>query len=91
MNFIISFLSDLIKRLVAPTPQFFKIISTALAIVGVLTGLPAFLLSVGIELGEPFNSIASKVISVLSWIGALLMQLTVTGEAKAKLDLKIKD
>lgn len=84
MNIII----DLLRRLFSKTPKFFTYAKWILAVIAIITGLPAFLESSGVVLPDGINAIADKVIAIAAAVGAIISQLTVT-EDKVK-DLSIK-
>lgn len=82
------FILDLVKRFLAKTPKFFKIIRIISIVLAVVTGLPELLQSAGVELSETIKAISSKVVSIASLIAAFIAQLTVTEEAKKDLNIK---
>lgn len=85
---IASFLGQIIKRFVAPSPTFFKVVKYISVAVALITGLPAFLQENGIVLPEAIEVISSKVIMWAGVVSALIAQLTVNDQAKVEKGIK---
>lgn len=85
---IAEFIGQIIKRFVAPSPTFFKVVKYVSVAIALITGLPAFLQENGIDLPEAIDVIASKVIMWAGVVAALVAQLTVDDQAKAERGIK---
>jgi hypothetical protein len=86
MDFII----ELITRLFSKTPKFFTTLKVVLAIVTVITGIPAFLTESGIIFPASWQPIILKVVSVASMVGTVVAQLTMTQSDKDKYEVTDK-
>jgi hypothetical protein len=84
MNFII----ELIVRLFSKTPKFFTTLKIVLAIVTVITGIPAFLTESGIVFPDAWQPVILKVVSVASLVGTIISQMTMTDTDKEDNDIK---
>jgi carbon starvation protein CstA len=82
------FLAELVVRLLGKTPHFFKIIRMISIIIAIITGLPTFLQSAGVDLPAAWDSVVLQVISIAGMVGAFISQLTVTTEEKTIRDIK---
>ena len=74
---ITTFLGDFVTRLLSQSPKFFNVIKVIAIICALLTGLPDFLMSHGIDIPDAWDAIASKTVSIASWVAAFIAQLTV--------------
>lgn len=79
-----TFLSEIILRLFAKTPSFFRWVRNISLVLAVLIGLPAFLQESGIILPEAWMAISNKVVGYATIAAAFIAQLTATPEAKGK-------
>mgnify|MGYP001267613644 CR=1 FL=1 len=77
-----TFLSEIILRLFAKTPSFFKWVRNISLVLTVLIGLPAFLQESGIVLPEYWAAISNKVVGIATIVAAFIAQLTATPEEK---------
>jgi len=82
-----NFLAELILRLFGKTPQFFKIVQIVSIVVAAITGLPEFLIEIGLDLPEAFDVIANKVVAIAAIVSAFISQLTVTTTVKKEENL----
>ena len=82
------FLAELVVRLLGKTPAFFKIVQIISVVIAIITGLPTFLQSAGVDLPDAWDSVVLQVISVAGMVGAFISQLTVTSEEKAMRQIK---
>jgi hypothetical protein len=82
------FLAELVVRLLGKTPAFFKIVRMISIIIAIITGLPTFLQSAGVDLPDAWDSVVLQVISVAGMVGAFISQLTVTTDDKEKKNIK---
>lgn len=77
------FIADLIRRLFARTPQFFKVIQIIGLLATVVVKLPEFLLQFGIHLSiteHPYDTI----VATCGFTLAIVSQLTVSDQSKLK-------
>jgi len=81
------FISELLLRLFGKTPWFFKVVQVLAVLTAVVTGLPSFLESAGLDLPESWDVVGNKVVSIASLVGAFVAQLTVTTDVKKKENL----
>lgn len=81
------FLVQLVKRFLAKTPKFFKILQVLSIVLAIVTGLPSLLESAGIVLPAALSVLASKVISIASIVAAFITQLTATETAKKNAEI----
>lgn len=77
-----TFLNEIILRLFAKTPSFFRWVRNISLVLTVLIGLPAFLQESGIVLPEYLAAISNKVVGIATIVAAFIAQLTATPEAK---------
>lgn len=77
-----TFLNEIILRLFAKTPSFFRWVRNISLVLTVLIGLPAFLQESGIVLPEYLAAISNKVVGIATIVAAFIAQLTATNEAK---------
>lgn len=82
-----NFLAELVLRLFGKTPQFFKIVQIVSIVVAAITGIPEFLIEIGLDLPEAFDVIASKVVAIAAAVSAFISQLTVTTTVKKQENL----
>lgn len=82
MEFVVKFFTELLKRLMAETPWFFKVIRTIGIVAALITGVPALLESSGVVLPEALHILANKIVSIAAMVSVFVAQLTVTTEAK---------
>lgn len=73
----LTFLQQLIARLKAKSPKFFKIITTLAAIVAFITGIPFLLQTFGVTLPAAIAPFASKLIAIAAIVGGIIAKLTV--------------
>lgn len=79
------FLLELIKRLFAKTPGFFKVVQILSVITALITGLPLLLANAGIVLPEPLNALTSQAVAIAALVATFVAQLTATtAEKRAK-------
>lgn len=78
MNFLI----ELVKRFLADTPWFFKVIRTLSIVIAFVTGLPELIAESGIVLPEAIEVFANKVIAIGAVIAGIIAQLTTTVDEK---------
>ncbi len=89
-NLIIQFVVELVKRLAADTPWFFRVLSIIGVVVAVVSGLPGLLtyvcdnMQVCITLPEAWEAIYSKVLSISGIVMTFIAQLTATTTEKEK-------
>lgn len=78
------FLTQLIRRFLAETPAFHKVIRTIALILTVIAALPQFLDAAGLTdlLGDGIMAIIAKVVSISGVVAAFIAQLAVTEAAK---------
>jgi hypothetical protein len=81
------FISELLLRLFGKTPWFFKVVQVLAVLTALVTGLPAFLESAGIDLPGSWDVVSNKVVSIAALVGAFVAQLTVTTDVKKKENL----
>ena len=77
-----TFLNEIILRLFAKTPSFFKWVRNASIFLTLLMGLPAFLQEAGVILPDAWIAISNKVVGYAGIVAAFIAQLTATQEAK---------
>lgn len=82
MEFLTNFFIELIKRFMAETPWFFRVIRTIGIVAAIITGIPALLEGAGVVLPDAIHAIASKVVSIAAIVSAFIAQLTATEKAK---------
>ena len=78
------FIVELIARLFSSTPWFMRVVRNVAIVLAVITGLPAFLASSGIDLPDSIDVIASKVVGIASVISAFIAQLAVPNDTNEK-------
>jgi hypothetical protein len=78
------FIKELLIRLFGKTPWFFKVVQVLAILTALVTGLPSFLESAGLDLPDSWDVISSKVVSIAALVGAFVSQLTVTTEVKKR-------
>lgn len=88
MQGLIEFIAELVSRLGAKTPWFFRVVRALAIITALVTGLPAFLVANGVELPAAIQLVMSTAVSIASIVAAFIAQLTVTAPEKSKLKLK---
>lgn len=88
MTNILTFFVEIVSRFAAKTPWFFKVVQVLAIVTAIVTGLPAFLTSVGIVLPEFLNSVMSTAVSISAIVAAFIAQLTVTSPEKIRLALR---
>jgi hypothetical protein len=82
MELLSKFFIDLLKRLMADTPIFFKIIRTIGIVAAAVTLIPSWLEAIGVALPDSLHLIANKVIGIAALVSAFVAQLTATEAAK---------
>jgi hypothetical protein len=82
-----NFLAELVLRLFGNTPHFFKIVQIVSIVVAAITGIPEFLIEIGLDLPEAFDVIASKVVAIAAAVAVFISQLTVTTTVKKQENL----
>lgn len=83
MEQLVNFFVELINRWIAPTPVFFKTIRKISLIVGFITGIVPLLAMFDIQLSIGVSLVIQKVVSISSFIAAVISQL-----AQENIDLK---
>lgn len=83
-----NFFLELLVRLFADTPWFFRVVRIISIIASLLTGIPALLQGAGITLPGPIDAVASDVVAIAALVAAFIAQLTVTAPVKKREDLK---
>lgn len=80
------FLAQLIRRFLAQTPWFQKVLKVILIITATIAAIPQFLDMAGLASLIPGSvmDIVSKVVVVAALVGAFVAQLAVSDEAKEK-------
>jgi hypothetical protein len=81
------FFSELLLRLFGKTPWFFKVVQVLAVVTALVTGLPEFLESAGVDLPAAWDAVSSKVVSIASLVAAFIAQLPVTTDVKKKENL----
>ena len=76
-NDAIKFLAELVNRLFAKSPKFFRIIKVIAAILAIVTGLPGILESLGIHLPDTLAVLQNKVVSIAGLAAFFVSSLTV--------------
>ena len=83
-----NFLRELIGKLIAKAPGFFKFLKVLAVIAAIVTGLPEILAYFQVELGSTLSALASKGVAIASAILAFLLSVGISPEeaaaAKAK-------
>jgi type III secretory pathway component EscS len=88
MSILLDFAIEAVIRFFSKTPWFFKVIQVITVIVAVITGLPEFLFSAGVDLPDAWDAVSSKIISVAAVIGTIVAQFTTTIQVKESENLK---
>ena len=70
-----NFLAELVQRLFSKNPNFFKWVQAISILVALITGLPAFLETSGIQLPEAWESISNKAVAIAALVAAFIAQL----------------
>lgn len=83
-------ITEILKRLMAKSPKIFKVIKWISILVVLVTGLPAFLVSVGITLPPELLVLENKAIAIAGIVGAIISQLTVDTPEATKQVLESK-
>ena len=86
VQMFLSFLADLVKRFVAPTPKFFTILRNISGLLTLVIGLPAFIEGAGFTLPDVIHDISSKTFGIITLTIFFISQLTV--EDRNNLDIK---
>jgi len=81
-----NFLIELVKRFMADTPWFFRVVRTLGIVVALVTGLPGLLEGSGLDLPAAWDAIASKAVSIAAIVGSFIAQLTATSANKKELN-----
>lgn len=88
-NLFITFLQEIVMRLKSKSPKFFAILQWIFGAIAAVTGIPAFLVTMGVELHGMLFTLESKAVAVctaLMWIIAKLpvenKTVTVTSDGK---------
>lgn len=76
-NAAIEFFSELINRLFAKSPKFFKIFQIVSGLVALVAGLPALLDSLHVVLPAALSALESKVVGVAGVVALFISLLTV--------------
>lgn len=74
---ILLFFKELIIRLGAKSPKFFKVIQTIALVAGLVTGVPALLEYFDVVLPAALEVIANKAVSIASFVALFIASLTV--------------
>lgn len=88
MSILLDFAIEAVIRFFSKTPWFFKVLQVLTALVAIITGLPEFLASVGVDLPAAWEAVSSKIISVAALIGTIVAQFTTTIQVKEAEKLK---
>jgi hypothetical protein len=75
-----TFITELIARLLSKTPWFMRNIRNISIVITLITGIPAYLASAGVDLPASLDMIASKIISISGIVSAIIAQLAVPGD-----------
>lgn len=81
-------ISEIIVRLFSGTPHFFTAIKYILLACTLITGLPAFFADSGMIFPDAWQPVILKVVSIASAVGAVVAQMTMTGDDKKAYDIK---
>jgi hypothetical protein len=84
---MLDFVRELLIRLFGKTPWFFKVVQVLAVLTAIVTGLPSFLESAGLDLPDSWDSLSNKIVSIAALVGAFVSQLTVTTDVKKREDL----
>ena len=76
-NQFLAFFAELVKRLFAKSPLFFRIITIVGIIVAIITGLPAILTALNVTLPDFWLGIENKVVAIAAIVGTFISMLTV--------------
>lgn len=82
---VLAFLQEIVARLKAKSPAFFKVINWIAAITTVLTGLPGLLIQLGITLTPALTILENKTVAIASMAALLISKLTVANATTTSL------
>ncbi len=74
---VLAFLQELLQRISAKSPKFFKVIQVVTLALGLITGIPEFLQQINVALPPEIDVLASKVIAGAAWGAWFISLLTV--------------
>jgi hypothetical protein len=83
-----NFLNELIVRLFANTPWFFRVLQILSVATALITGLPEWLANSGVNMPEAWQAISNEVVSYAAMVAAFVAQLTTTSAVKKDANLK---
>lgn len=91
MDQITKFLLEAIRRFMADTPWFFKVVRNLSIATAIIAGAPDFLVFLtnsGVELPESVFTFTNKTVAISAVVAAFIAQLTATTQEKEQLDIK---